>query len=45
MIKDSNFKENKELLTVEGVSHIDLYDKLNVIPFDKIQSFFDKNLK
>lgn len=45
MIKDSNYKANKEFLTVKGASHIDLYDNLDVIPFDKIQSFFDKNLK
>jgi len=45
MIKDSKYAENKELLTIEGANHIDLYDNLEVIPFDKIQSFFDKNLK
>lgn len=37
MIKDSNYKANKEFLTVKGASHIDLYDNLDVIPFDKIQ--------
>ena len=45
MIKDSKYTDNKELLTIEGASHVDLYDNLEVIPFDKIQSFFDKNLK
>lgn len=44
MIKNSKYKENKELLTIEGASHVDLYDNLNVIPFDKIQSFFEENL-
>lgn len=39
--------ENKELLIVEGASHCDLYDggKNNIIPWDDIQSFFDKNLR
>lgn len=45
MIKDSKYAGNKELLTIEGANHIDLYDNLEVIPFDKIQSFFDNNLK
>ncbi len=37
--------ENKELLIVEGASHVDLYDNLEKIPFDKIEDFFNKNLK
>lgn len=37
--------ENKELLIVEGASHVDLYDNLDKIPFDKIEDFFKKNLK
>lgn len=45
MMKDSNYKENKEFFTIEGANHIDLYDNLEVIPFDKIQGFFDRNLK
>ena len=45
MIKDSNYKENKEFLAIKGANHIDLYDNLEVIPFDKIQGFFDGNLK
>lgn len=37
---------NYELfLTIEGANHVNLYDNFDVIPFDKIQSFFDKNLK
>ena len=36
----------KELYVVEGnCMHIDLYDDVTKIPFDKIQSFFDDNLK
>lgn len=36
--------ENKELIFVPGASHTDLYDKLDVIPFEKITEFFLKNL-
>ena len=36
---------NKELLIVDGASHVDLYDNLEKIPFDKIESFFTKYLK
>ncbi|HAH73117.1 MAG TPA: alpha/beta hydrolase, partial [Butyricimonas virosa] len=33
--------DNKELLIIPGASHVDLYDnQANVIPFDKIESFF-----
>ena len=37
--------ENKELVIVPGASHIDLYDNMAKIPFDKIENFFKKNLK
>lgn len=37
--------ENKELLIIPGASHVDLYDNLEKIPFDKIEDFFKKNLK
>jgi fermentation-respiration switch protein FrsA (DUF1100 family) len=37
--------EPKELVIVEGASHVDLYDRVNVIPFDKLTEFFTKNLK
>lgn len=37
--------ENKELLIVPGAVHTDLYDHTDVIPFDKIESFFRKYLK
>jgi fermentation-respiration switch protein FrsA (DUF1100 family) len=36
--------EPKELMIIPGASHTDLYDKVNVIPFDKLQSFFDQHL-
>ena len=37
--------ENKELLIIEDANHVDLYDNLEKIPFDKIEAFFSKNLK
>ena len=37
--------DNKELVIIPGASHIDLYDNKAVIPFDKLQAFFAKNLK
>lgn len=45
MIKDSNYKDNKELMIIPNAVHTDLYDNLEVIPFDKIESFFKENLK
>lgn len=36
---------NKELLIIEGANHVDLYDNLEKIPFDKIESFFKRNLE
>ena len=35
---------NKELYIVPGAVHTDLYDKMDVIPFDKIEQFFKENL-
>lgn len=37
--------ENKKLLTVPGASHCDLYDRLDIIPFDEITAFCIENLK
>lgn len=34
--------DNKELMIIPGAVHTDLYDQLNVIPFDKISEFFNK---
>ena len=44
MIKDTPYADNKELLIIPGASHTDLYDNLDVIPFDKITEFFTKYL-
>lgn len=37
--------DNKELLIIPGAVHTDLYDNLDVIPFDKIESFMNTYLK
>lgn len=34
----------KELYVVPNAGHVDLYDKINLIPFDKLESFFEKSL-
>lgn len=36
--------EPKELLIIPGVDHVALYDQMDVIPFDKLQSFFEEHL-
>lgn len=36
--------EPKELYSVPGAGHVDLYDKTDLIPFDKLEEFFTKNL-
>ena len=45
MVKDSNYAGNKELLIIPGASHTDLYDQMDIIPFDKIEAFIEENLK
>ncbi|KAG4101507.1 alpha/beta family hydrolase [Neocallimastix lanati (nom. inval.)] len=45
MIKDSNYKDNKELLIIPGAVHTDLYDRKDIIPFDKIDNFYKTYLK
>lgn len=37
--------EPKQLLIVKGASHVDLYDRVDRIPFDAMADFFGKNLK
>ena len=36
--------KNKELMLIPDAVHTDLYDRLDVIPFDRITAFFDKHL-
>lgn len=37
--------DNKELLIIPEANHVDLYDNLEKIPFDKITAFYQENLK
>jgi uncharacterized protein len=37
--------EPKELVVVPNAGHVDLYDRAELIPFDKLTAFFSKNLK
>jgi len=37
--------EPKELVIVSGADHVDLYDNMEKIPFDKLEMFFKENLK
>ena len=41
MLKYTN---NKELVIIPCAVHTDLYDNLEVIPFDKIEDFIRKNI-
>ncbi len=47
MVKGSKYADNKELMLIPGAVHTDLYDGggKNLIPFDKLESFFRANLK
>lgn len=45
MIKDNKYTDNKELMIIPGAVHTDLYDKTDIIPFDKIEEFFNMYLK
>ena len=45
MVENSHYKDNKELMIIPNAVHTDLYDKIDIIPFDKIEEFFKKNLK
>ena len=44
MVKDSSFTDNKELVIIPGAVHTDLYDRVDIIPFDKIEAFYRENL-
>jgi fermentation-respiration switch protein FrsA (DUF1100 family) len=36
--------EPKELHFVAGAGHVDLYDRVDLIPFDKLASYFSRHL-
>lgn len=38
-------EDNKELLIIPGANHTDLYDRMDIIPFDKIEAFFKTYLQ
>ncbi len=37
--------DNKELLIIPGANHTDLYDQMDIIPFEKLKAFFEEYLK
>ena len=37
--------DNKELLIIPGANHTDLYDQMDVIPFEKLEAFFSEHLR
>lgn len=37
--------DNKQFLTIKGANHTDLYDRLDIIPFDEIAAFYTENMK
>ena len=37
--------DNKQLVIIPGASHVDLYDRVDIIPFDRIEKFFRDNLR
>ncbi len=45
MIRNSKYTNNKEFLSIPGAVHTDLYDNLDVIPFEKLNDFFTEYLK
>lgn len=36
--------DDKELVTVPGASHVDLYDNFDAIPFDRLEAFLGEGL-
>ncbi len=45
MTINSKYTDNKELMIIPNAVHTDLYDRKDIIPFDKIETFFKENLK
>ena len=37
--------DNKELLIITGANHTDLYDRMDIIPFEKLNAFFTEYLR
>ena len=45
MVRDNPYADNKELLIIPGAVHTDLYDRKDIIPFDKIEALFKEYMK
>lgn len=45
MIRNNLYVDNKEFILVPGAVHTDLYDQIDIIPFDKIEWFLKRYLK
>ena len=45
MTLNSKYVDNKELMIIPNSVHTDLYDRCDIIPFDKIEEFYKNNLK
>lgn len=45
MMENNPCPDNKELLILPDAVHTDLYDRKDVIPFDKIEAFLREYLK
>lgn len=45
IIQGNPYKDNKELMIIPNAVHTDLYDRTDIIPFDKIESFIKNALK
>ena len=44
MTAESKYTDTKELMIIPDAVHTDLYDNVDVIPFEKLQAFFEKYL-
>ena len=40
MVRDNPYSDNKELMIIPGAVHTDLYDRKDIIPFDRMELFF-----
>ena len=45
MTTNSKYTDNKELMIIPNAVHTDLYDNMDIIPFDKIEEFLKVNMK
>lgn len=45
MVENNPYAANKELLLIPNAVHTDLYDRLDIIPFDRMTAFFHKAMQ